>query len=156
MDAKSLRYFCFCFYRIIFSFIDLNVFLSHYYYCILVVDDGGAINRLINCTICVRQSTGIGEPLPVAQTFAMDIEEMTGPNGTNNVENAKLTVAEDEKKSLFHYAILDTLVTVVDALNIYDVLSSIETLADKENASGMVRYVDFQFRIIISYCYHSL
>ena len=86
----------------------------------------------------------------------MDIEQMTGPNGTNNVENAKLTVAEDEKKSLFHYAILDTLVTVVDALNIYDVLSSIETLAEKENASGMVRYVDFQFRIIISYCYHSL
>lgn len=49
----------------------------------------------------------------------------------------KLEMATDEKNSLFHYAQLDTLVTVVDAINIYDVLTSIETLADKDNVSGM-------------------
>lgn len=49
-----------------------------------------------------------------------------------------LRVATDEKKSLFHYAMLDTLVTVVDACNIFDVLSSIETLADEDNITGML------------------
>lgn len=104
----------------------------------------------------VIESTGIGEPLPVAQTFAMDVDSMSetwpqlggqqkhdhshGERKQENPENksTKLSLATDEKKSLFHYAALDTLVTVVDALNIYDVLASIETLADKENVAGMV------------------
>ncbi|CAE7240541.1 yciC [Symbiodinium pilosum] len=42
-----------------------------------------------------------------------------------------------ELKSLSHFARLDTMVTVVDALNVYDVLSSLETLAEK-NIAGMV------------------
>lgn len=50
----------------------------------------------------------------------------------------KLTVAENELQSLSHYAQLDTMVTVVDALNIFDILSSIETLADKNNAAQML------------------
>mmetsp|Transcript_1317 Transcript_1317/g.3593 ORF Transcript_1317/g.3593 Transcript_1317/m.3593 type:complete len:599 (-) Transcript_1317:70-1866(-) len=112
----------------------------------------------------VIESTGIGEPLPVAQTFAMDVDSMEaghdhnhGAGGSTSEEKKsnseekktkkkkkkgkkekKLTVAADEKKSLFHYATLDTLVTVVDALNIYGVLGSIETLADANNISGMV------------------
>lgn len=103
----------------------------------------------------VIESTGIGEPLPVAQTFAMDVDSIeTGvendgkgdshpadeiiPDGTLHVDKKKLTIATDEKKSLFHYAKLDTLVTVVDALNIYEVLGSIETLADENNISGMI------------------
>lgn len=36
-----------------------------------------------------------------------------------------------------HFAQLDTMVTVVDALNVYDILGSIETLAEK-NVTGMV------------------
>ena len=52
--------------------------------------------------------------------------------------DATLRVAADEKNSLFHYAMLDTLVTVVDACNIFDVLSSIETLADEDNITGML------------------
>ena len=128
----------------LFSFTNLNIFFISCSYPRCFCDDGIAIHRLINYTVVAYQSTRIGEPLPVAQTFAMDIEQMTGPNEARNTENTKLTVAEDEKKSLFHYAILDTLVTVVDTLNIYDVLSSIETLADNENTSGMVCYIDFE------------
>lgn len=86
-----------------------------------------------------------------------------GSTEESKSENPSLTVATDEKNSLFHYAELDTLVTVVDALNIFDVLASgklirllfifimllvspnltshkcvVESLADKENISGMV------------------
>ena len=42
-----------------------------------------------------------------------------------------------EVNSLSHFAQLDTMVTVVDALNVYDILGSIETLAEK-NVTGMV------------------
>ena len=41
-------------------------------------------------------------------------------------------------KSLSHFATLDTLVTVVDAVNIFGVLSSIETLADENNSAQML------------------
>jgi hypothetical protein len=44
----------------------------------------------------------------------------------------------DENKSVFHYATLDTLVTVVDVRNIVDVVTPLETLADKGNISGMM------------------
>ena len=44
---------------------------------------------------------------------------------------------EDKFDALSNYARLDTMVTVVDAINIFDVLHSIETLADKNNATGM-------------------
>lgn len=96
---------------------------------------------------------GIGEPMPVAQTFAMDVdsmeegvqkqhkddEEATAEISSTDeiIPDGTLRMATDEKKSLFHYAKLDTLVTVVDALNIYEVLGSIETLADENNISGM-------------------
>lgn len=107
----------------------------------------------------VIESTGISEPLPVAQTFTMDVDSMTESGTTiansdvpivieqldsdderddkikENNTSKKLVV--DDRKSLFHFAKLDTCVTVVDSLNIYDVLSSIETLADKDNVSGM-------------------
>ncbi|EJK46128.1 hypothetical protein THAOC_35222 [Thalassiosira oceanica] len=79
----------------------------------------------------VIESTGIGEPLPVAQTFTMDVDEMTPKDG-------KLKPAEQSMNSLHHYAKLDTCVTVVDGLNIFEVLGSIETLADADNISGML------------------
>ena len=84
------------------------------------------------------ESTGISEPLPVAQTFVMDVDNMDhGEDDGVAKDNNKLNVAESEFSSLDHYAQLDTMVSVVDALNIMDVLSSIETLAD-ENVHGMV------------------
>eukprot|EP00935_MAST-01C_sp_MAST-1C-sp1_P002751 g2751.t1 len=81
----------------------------------------------------VIESTGISEPLPVAQTFVMDVDEQENPYGLK-----KLSMAKSELTSLSHFATLDTLVTVVDALNIFDVLQSLETLSDKGNSSGML------------------
>ena len=77
----------------------------------------------------VIESTGISEPLPVAQTFVMNVDE---------TEDGQLVVADEASEaSLSNYAKLDTMVTVVDALNLFDVLSSIEKLSEK-NSSGMV------------------
>ena len=59
-------------------------------------------------------------------------------SANNASASSKLPVAESELKSLSHYATLDTLVTVVDALNLFDILGSIETLADKNNAAQML------------------
>ena len=104
----------------------------------------------------VIETTGISEPLPIAQTFTMSEEELEGHDhdevdasvdepgsesdddtqfimDTDNVIKAN----EDKFDALSNYARLDTMVTVVDAVNIFDVLHSIETLADKNNATGM-------------------
>ena len=71
--------------------------------------------------ILLIESSGISEPLPVAQTFVMDVKD---------TESEKII-------SLSDYAILDTMVTVIDVLNIFDILDSLDTLADKENLVNM-------------------
>eukprot|EP00438_Fugacium_kawagutii_P026233 Skav233548 [mRNA] locus=scaffold563:176616:179008:+ [translate_table: standard] len=77
----------------------------------------------------IVESTGISEPLPVAQTFTMD---------THDIDEAVTKQGRKVKyQTLSNFARLDTMVTVVDALNVYDVLGSIETLAEK-NVTGMV------------------
>ena len=98
-----------------------------------------------NFDYLVIESTGIGEPLPVAQTFTMDVDDQLDDNDEHEEEKEsqankkrKLEIAKHEKVSLSHYATLDTLVTVVDGLNIYDVLGSIESLADENNITGML------------------
>jgi len=99
----------------------------------------------------VVESTGISEPLPVAQTFVMDIEEMQEGNLEDHdhdhdhemepaAEGGEGGEGDEEIKSLMHFARLDTLVTVVDAMNIFDVLSSIHMLKDKDNLVGMEGY----------------
>jgi len=108
----------------------------------------------------VIESTGISEPLPVAQTFTMDVDDMTAvadDDETGESSDAAAdaeTVSQEgtkaeassgapgdavvgEVKSLSHFARLDTLVTVVDALNVYDVLGSLETLA-QDNITNML------------------
>jgi len=82
----------------------------------------------------IIESTGISEPLPVAQTFVMDVDgaEVTQPGQATGPQ-----VAVEAVKALSHFAQLDTMVTVVDALNIFDILGSIQTLAEN-NISGMV------------------
>ena len=98
----------------------------------------------------VIESTGISEPMPVAQTFAMNVDGMTSSTSstaTTDEDHHRQQQSEtaaaaakkknDDKKSLYHYAKLDTLVTIVDALAVYDVLGSIETLSDENNSTGM-------------------
>ena len=63
----------------------------------------------------VIESTGISEPLPVAETFTFEDE-----NG----------------ESLSNYATLDTLVTVVDTVNFFDNLGSLESLKDRGEFMG--------------------
>ena len=59
------------------------------------------------------ESSGISEPLPIAETF---------------------TFADEEGRSLSEWARLDTMVTVVDAYNILDELHSLDSLADRQMA----------------------
>ncbi|MCU0514671.1 MAG: GTP-binding protein, partial [Anaerolineae bacterium] len=56
------------------------------------------------------ESTGISEPLPVAETF---------------------TFTDDSGRSLSEYARLDTMVTVVDAVNLLRDLDTLETLGER-------------------------
>ena len=57
------------------------------------------------------ESTGISEPLPVAETF---------------------TFADEEGNSLSDVAMLDTMVTVVDAANFFNDFSSLDELCDRQ------------------------
>lgn len=61
------------------------------------------------------ESTGIGEPLPVAETF---------------------TFADENGNSLGQHARLDTMVTVVDAKNFLKDYYSLDSLKDKEMEAG--------------------
>eukprot|EP00958_Prasinococcus_capsulatus_P029400 scaffold7416_cov390-Prasinococcus_capsulatus_cf.AAC.2 len=114
----------------------------------------------------VIESTGIAEPLPVAQTFVMDVNggghehehhhnEGDG-NGTSEHGNGDshaggeevVAGSEGAKKEglptldakdfepLSKFARLDTLVTVVDVFNVLQILSGVETLADRNRLLG--------------------
>jgi G3E family GTPase len=63
----------------------------------------------------VIESTGISEPLPVAETF---------------------TFEDEDGNSLSDYATLDTMVTVVDAVHFFDNLDSVELLKDRGESLG--------------------
>lgn len=63
----------------------------------------------------VIESTGISEPLPVAETF---------------------TFEDEQGHSLSDFASLDTMVTVVDALHFFDNLDSLESLKDRGESMG--------------------
>ena len=119
----------------------------------------------------IIESTGISEPLPVAQTFVMDIDpEGDGDEVEEDLVATKVRPSKKSKKtqhdadgtdttalkgrktadkletpekiSLSSFARLDTLVTVVDAFNLFDVLSSLETLSEK-NSANMVGNTGF-------------
>ena len=87
------------------------------------------------------ESTGISEPLPVAQTF---------------------TFEDEEGRSLGELARLDTMVTVVDALNFPRELERAERLADRGESAGegdertvadlLVEQVEFADVVVLSKC----
>lgn len=85
------------------------------------------------------ESTGVGEPLPVAETF---------------------TFEDESGRSLSEVARLDTMVTVVDAANFLDDYASADALTDRELAIGeeddrevvtlLVEQVEFADVIVIN------
>lgn len=103
----------------------------------------------------VIESTGISEPLPVAQTFTMDVngnedEEEGHDNGEEMQDNDK--DSGEEKKDddaennkaeetmqfdpLSKYARMDTLVTVLDAYNFASILGDVESESDRKKFFG--------------------
>jgi len=89
----------------------------------------------------VIESTGISEPLPVAETF---------------------TFEDEDGSSLSDYSRLDTMVTVVDAVHFFDNLESMESLNDRGESLGeedertivdlLVDQIEFANVILLNKC----
>jgi G3E family GTPase len=93
----------------------------------------------------VVESTGISEPLPVAQTFVMDVgtcspepppslDDGAVPSPQKRARKAAADAADDVFEPLSVHARLDTCVTVVDMFNVLDILSSTEKSAEARTA----------------------
>jgi G3E family GTPase len=82
----------------------------------------------------VIESTGIAEPMQVAETFTFDPNE-TGADSHHHPP-AKSATSEDIDQSLFHhYARLDTCVTVLDCVEFFSQIKSHQTYAEKYSAA---------------------
>lgn len=127
----------------------------------------------------VIESTGISEPLPVAQTFVMEVNEDEHDHAhvheheqkddSMDVEEENDGEVEEEgppvlkENPLLKYARLDTMVTVVDACNFFDRMSELEKVKDQPDAEGnedeartladlMVDQVEFSNVILLNKC----
>ena len=88
----------------------------------------------------VIESTGISEPLPVAQTFTMDVngneEQEEGEHNDDNEEGDDTNKEQQSFDPLSQYARMDTLVTVLDTYNFSSILGTIESEADRDKYFG--------------------
>ncbi len=88
----------------------------------------------------VIESTGIAVPLPIAQTFIMDVacdkEGKALPFGTD-LSNPASNYAGHMKNPLTKYARLDCLVTVVDAPCFFDRMSELTRVRDQPEAKDL-------------------
>ena len=66
------------------------------------------------------ESSGISEPLPIAQTFVMDVNSCAPESGADHHHPQN----HADFVPLYQYARLDTLVTVVDLFNVLHILGS--------------------------------
>merc|ERR1712178_642644 len=86
----------------------------------------------------VIESTGIAEPLPVAQTFVMDvntgeIQQHQHPDGSTHTHDPTKNASFEP---LSKFSRMDTLVTVLDTFNFFKILHEVETHTDRENFLG--------------------
>ena len=79
----------------------------------------------------VIESSGISEPLPVAETFTFDIAS-AGISLSDDDSGKKRERSGDRIVSLMDIAKLDTTVTVVDSAAFFDNLASIEAVVDRD------------------------
>lgn len=104
----------------------------------------------------IIESTGISEPVPVAQTFCHSLQELeemaqaalgdeaAEPSGQ---KDESLTAAEHDRKlavqamQLQKLARLDTMVTVVDAPQLWEVLGSLRNLAESRFSRSEAKQV---------------
>ena len=121
----------------------------------------------------VIESTGISEPLPVAQTFTMEVQGEHEHNhehkDNEEKKDAEEVVVEEggmkvlKGNPLLKYARLDTLVTVVDACSFFERLTEIELVKDQPDAEGnedakltladlLVDQVEFSNVILLNKC----
>ena len=87
----------------------------------------------------VIESTGISEPLPVAQTFVMALQGMVEVPKSEKMAAAAQKAdpaKEADKPQLRTLARLDTMVTVVDCVSFFERLSCLELVRDQPDADG--------------------
>merc|ERR1712178_309326 len=86
----------------------------------------------------VIESTGIAEPLPVAQTFVMDvnsgeIQQHQHPDGSTHTHDPTKNASFEP---LSKFSRMDTLVTVLDTFNFFKILTQVETYSDRLSFLG--------------------
>ena len=106
---------------------------------------------LLHC--CGMWCLGISEPVPVAQTFCHSLQELEEIARSNEAAEGtaepdeSLTGPEHDRKlavqalQLQKLARLDTMVTVVDAAHIWEVLGSVKNLAESRFSRSEAKQV---------------
>jgi G3E family GTPase len=80
------------------------------------------------------ESTGIAEPLPVAQTFVLDCGDESHDHDHDDDDDHEQY--DHGIELLQNFAKLDTMVTIVDANNMLSVLSGIDSIAERQRLLG--------------------